>query len=66
MRHVGLWGGPGILLLLDGVWRYYDPAELESADGRALRETATACIGNDRPLITVQRAPDLPRDVVAP
>lgn len=64
--NIGTWAGPGVLLLIDGSWRHYDPAKLTRAEVRALQEVATACVGREGPRIDIRRAPSDARDVVAP
>ncbi len=53
-QHVGTWGGPGILVLVGGVWIHYLLREAP----RDLRATATALVGNDEPRITIMLAED--------
>ncbi len=53
-QHVGVWSGPGILALVDGEWQHWLPSDAP----RDLRETATALVGTDTPMITITRAED--------
>ena len=44
-EHVGVWTGPGILVLVNGEWVHYMPREAP----RDLRQVAAALVGTDRP-----------------
>lgn len=64
MRHAartGTWGGPGVLLLLGGVWRHYHRHEVTNE----ILAQAGGVVGTDAPRILIKTVPDA-LDTVAP
>ncbi len=57
-RNVGVWRGPGVLMLIDGEWRWVDVANMPRHLARELKERATAIVGRDEPTISVLRIVD--------
>lgn len=54
-RNVGVWRGPGVLLLIDGEWRWIDVANTPRDHTRTLKERATAVVGLDEPTICISK-----------
>ncbi len=52
--HVGVWAGPGVLGLIDGVWHHWLPSDAP----RDLTARATALVGTDTPTIIIARVED--------
>jgi len=55
--HVGIWHGPGHLVLVGGFWIWY-PAKRTP---RGAKRSATGWIGSDGPLIAIALAPEATR-----
>lgn len=60
-NRIGTWGGPGVLLLIDGVWNHYDRHDLRPE----LLARARGVVGTDAPRILIKTVPDS-LDAVAP
>ncbi len=61
-EHTGVWAGPGILVLVDGVWIHFLPRDAP----RDLTARATALVGTDTPKVCIHLAEDMRDETQAP
>ncbi len=61
-ERTGVWAGPGILALVDGVWHHWLPSDAP----RDLTARAVPLVGTDRPRITITLGKDVGDDAQAP